>query len=64
MLDESEVASAVRDVSQRANPLGNEELRQHDAEGEYQRGQMKIWNKVGDFKPTQFSITDATFSML
>ncbi len=52
--------SEVRDVSQGANPFGNEELRQHDSEGEYQRGLMKIWTKVGDFKPTHFSITDAT----
>jgi len=36
MLNESNVVSAVRDVSQGANPLGNEELRQHDSEGEYQ----------------------------
>lgn len=40
--NESEVASAVHDVSQGANPLGNEELRQHDSEGEYQQGLMKI----------------------
>jgi len=25
---------------------------------------MKIWKKVGDFKPTHLSITDATFLML
>lgn len=61
--NESEVVSMVHDVSQGANPLGNEELRQHDSEGEYQRGLMKIWNKFGDFKPTHFSITDETFSM-
>ncbi len=54
------VVSVVHDVSQGANPLGNEELRQHDSEGEYQRGLMKIWTKVGDFKPTRFSITDTT----
>lgn len=52
--------SVVRDLSQGANPLGNEELRQYDSEGEYQRGLIKIWTKVGDFKPTHFSITDAT----
>lgn len=46
------VVSVVCDASQGTNPLGNAELRQHDSEGEYQQGLMKIWTKVGDFKPT------------
>lgn len=53
----------MRNMSKGANPLGNEELRQHDSEGEYQRGLMKIWNKDGDLKPTSLSVTAATLSI-